>query len=53
MNKKPDRIVRLNIEISEKIKYKLKEYAANRGLTMRDYVISILYNMIEFEDKTK
>jgi len=53
MNKKQDRVVRLNIEISEKMKYKLKEYAANRGVTMRDYVIGILANMINFEDKSK
>ena len=47
---KDKRHIRLNIQIDEKMRYRLKEIAAKRNVSLRDYVLGILHSMLEIED---
>lgn len=47
---KDKRNIRLNIQIDEKMRYKLKENAAKRNVSLREYILGILNSMLEIED---
>ena len=43
--------IRLNIELEEEMRYKLKEIALKRHVTLKDYVLGVLSEAIELEEK--
>jgi len=47
------KIVRLNIDLEEEIRQTLKKIALNRNIKLREYVLSVLNEAIELEEKYK
>jgi len=48
---KQEKTARLNVELDEKMLFKLKEIAAKRHIKLREYVLGILELAIEDHDR--